>query len=485
MKVLADILDGVKVLELVGNKSVKINAIHFDSRKVIGGDVFIAVKGTQVDGHKFISSTIENGASAIICEVLPSEVNDKVVYVKVEDSSEALGMMASNYYDNPSSKLNLVGITGTNGKTTIATLLYRLFIGLGYKVGLLSTVRNYINDKVIDATHTTPDAIQLNKLLNDMAEEGCGYCFMEVSSHAIIQNRIAGLDFRGGIFTNITHDHLDFHKTFDEYIRAKKLFFDNLSAQSFALTNADDRNGKVMLQNTKAQKQTYALKSFADFKCKVLESHFDGMMLRVEGFDVWTRFIGNFNAYNLLAVYGTAILLDQQKDEVLTVISTLESVEGRFEYFRSESGLTGIVDYAHTPDALINVLKTINDIRTGNEKVITVVGAGGDRDKTKRPIMAKVAAEMSDRVILTSDNPRTEIPDEIIKDMQAGIEADKKRKVLAIADRREAIKTACLLANQGDIILVAGKGHETYQEVNGVKNHFDDKEELLENFKEL
>lgn len=480
MRILADILFGLRVESIVGNTNIEINNICFDTRKVLANDVFVAVKGFEVDGHKFIEKAIELGAKTIICEVLPDNLNSEICWIKVVNSSEATGVLASNYYDNPSQKLNLVGVTGTNGKTTTATLLYKLFQKLGYKVGLLSTIVNYIDFEAVKSTHTTPDAVQLNKLLNDMVLAGCEYCFMEVSSHSIAQQRIAGLEFKGGIFSNITHDHLDYHKTFAEYLKAKKMFFDKLPKSAFALTNIDDRNGKVMMQNTNAKVYTYALKSVADFKIKIIESHFEGMNLNIDGADVWTKFIGKFNAYNVLAIYSTAILLGQNKQEILTILSSLNSVDGRFETIRSKNNVTFIVDYAHTPDALENVLNTITEIRTGDEKLITVVGAGGNRDKTKRPIMAKIASSISNKVILTSDNPRDEEPETILNEMYEGVEAQNIRKVVKILDRKEAIKTACFMAEPNDIILVAGKGHENYQEIKGVKYHFDDKEVINE-----
>lgn len=485
MKQLSDILKNVAVDQLIGNTNITITGLTFDSRTVICGNAFIAVSGTQSDGHKFIETAITKGAVAIICEILPKEINSTITYIKVQNSSEALGIIASNYYNNPSSKLDLIGVTGTNGKTTIATLSYHLAKKLGYKTGLLSTVRNYVDEREIHATHTTPDAIAINKLLAEMIAAGCTFCFMEVSSHAIVQNRISGLEFKGGIFTNITHDHLDYHKTFEEYLKAKKMFFDKLPAKAFALVNIDDKNGKVMLQNTEATKNSYSLKSYSDFKCKVLESHFDGMLLNVDGEEVWTKLIGGFNAYNLLSVYGTAILLGHKKEEVLKTLSELNTVEGRFEYIKSSNGVTAIVDYAHTPDALMNVLNTINSIRQGAGKLISVIGAGGNRDKTKRPIMGKITAELSDKVILTSDNPRNEIPEDIIKEIYAGIDAFNKKKVVKIVNREEGIRTAIMLASKEDIILIAGKGHENYQEINGVRHHFDDKEIVAKLFKEI
>ncbi len=483
MKLLKDILYKAGIIEVVGSTNVAITALTFDSRKIEKDSLFIAVKGTQNDGHVYINDVITKGAIGILCEEFPSEINDKVTYVKVKDTSAALGIIASNFYDNPSEKLKLVGVTGTNGKTTTVTLLFNLFKKLGYKVGLLSTVKNQINNDVQAATHTTPDAIQLNALLKQMVDKGCTHCFMEVSSHAVVQNRIAGLVFTGGVFTNITHDHLDYHKTFDEYIKAKKRFFDLLGNSAFALTNKDDANGDVMLQNSKALKKTYSLRSMADYKCKVVENQFSGLLLNIDNQEVWSKLIGSFNAYNLLAVYATALLLKEDKTNVLTTLSSLTSVEGRFQYIRTDEGIIGIVDYAHTPDALVNVLKTIMDIRTGNEQVITVVGCGGDRDAAKRPMMAKIACDLSNKVILTSDNPRSENPAEIIKEMQKGVDAVNNKKTISITDRNEAIKTACSYAKRGDIILVAGKGHEKYQEIKGVKHDFDDMLVLQENLK--
>lgn len=462
-----------------------VSSVALDSRKVKKDSLFVATAGTTVDGHSFIDKAIELGAIAIVCERLPDNRKENVTYVKVNDSSYALGIISCNYFENPSAKLKLVGVTGTNGKTTTVTLLFNLFRSLGYAVGLLSTVQNKINNTVIPATHTTPDALTLNELLHSMVEQGCEYAFMEVSSHAIVQNRIAGLVFTGAVFSNITHDHLDYHKTFDEYIRAKKLFFDHLPSTAFALTNKDDRNGSVMVQNTRAEKFTYSLKSLSDFKCKVMENHLNGLFLQIDGKDVWVKLIGSFNAYNVLAVYATAVLLKQDKTNVLTALSNLNSVEGRFQYVKSEHGVIGIVDYAHTPDALKNVLETIKDIRTGNEQVITLVGCGGDRDNAKRPVMAAIACEYSTKVILTSDNPRSEDPESILDQMQKGINPVDVRKTLRITDRKEAIKTALSLCKSGDIILVAGKGHEKYQEIKGVKHPFDDFEILKETIKTL
>lgn len=466
-------------------KSNKVKGICFDSREIEEGFLFIAQKGTNVDGHKFINTAISKGAKYIVCEFIPEDVkelaqkNNEILFIVVKNSSNALGYIASEYYDNPSKKLKIVGITGTNGKTTTVTLLHNLFMLLGYKVGLVSTIVNKINNREIKATHTTPNAIELNKLFNQMVVEGCEFVFMEVSSHAIVQNRIAGVDFTGGIFSNITHDHLDFHKTFASYIKAKKAFFDNLSPKAFALTNVDDQNGMVMLQNTKAKKYTYSLKTIADFHAIVLENDFEAQLLNIEGVELWTKLIGQFNAYNVLVIYSTAILLGLKKDEILKVISQLEPAQGRFDSVSTSKGTKAIIDYAHTPDALINVIKTINQIRKSNGRLITVVGCGGDRDKTKRPIMAKIAAENSDTLILTSDNPRTEEPEEILKDMQSGLDIITEKKSFTIVNRHDAIKLACQLANKEDVILVAGKGHETYQEVNGVRHHFDDKEEVL------
>jgi UDP-N-acetylmuramoyl-L-alanyl-D-glutamate--2,6-diaminopimelate ligase len=485
MRYLSDIIEGLAFTGLQGSADIDITAVVFDSRKVVPGCLFVAVRGTVVDGHDYIEQAIKQGAAAIICEELPAHVTGEVDFLMVANSAKALGIVAANFYENPSANLKLVGVTGTNGKTTVATLLYQLFSDMGYKCGLLSTVENKISGKVIPSTHTTPDPVVLNGLLDEMVAQGCDYCFMEVSSHAVAQHRIEGLKFAGGIFTNLTHDHLDYHKTFDSYRDAKKGFFDGLSKNAFALTNIDDKNGNVMLQNTKAHKKSYALKSMADYRAKILENQFGGLLLNIDSEEVWFRMVGTFNAYNLLAVYATAMLLDQDKAKVLTSLSKLTGAEGRFEYTVAPNKVIGIVDYAHTPDAVQNVLSTIHNIRKGNEQVITVIGCGGDRDKTKRPVMAKVACEWSDKVIITSDNPRTEDPAQIIEDMKQGVDPAFKRHVLAIADRREAIKTACTLAQPGDIILLAGKGHEKYQEINGVRNHFDDMEELLDQFKDM
>jgi len=484
MKALKDILHGIPVRQVIGNLHVSVTGLHFDSRQVTPESLFVAVVGTRTDGHEYIELAIGMGASVVLCERLPQTIHDDVTYVHVDDTSFALGVSASNFYGNPSKQLRRVGVTGTNGKTTIATLLFKQFRELGYEVGLMCTVQNQISDRVVAATHTTPDPIALNKLLREMVDAGCDYCFMEVSSHAIVQQRIAGLNFAGGIFSNITHDHLDFHKTFEEYIRAKKTFFDGLDRFAFALVNADDRNGTVMLQNTFAHKKTYGIKSMADFKAKVIESHFDGMMLHLDGQEVWVKLVGGFNAYNILAVYGAAILLEQETMKVLTALSMITGAEGRFDTIVSDKGVIGIVDYAHTPDAVRNVLETINELRRKNEQVITVLGCGGDRDRAKRPQMAAVAVKNSDKVIITSDNPRTEDPLQIIRDMETGIPEEGKRKVFSIADRREAIRAACHLAQSGDIILVAGKGHEKYQEINGERIDFDDKQILRNAFNE-
>ena len=479
-----DILANCNLMEIVGEKDVDVVDITFDSRKVSQSTLFFAVKGTQVDGHDYIDNAIEKGASVIVCEKLPRKKADNVTYVKVDNSAYVLGVGASNFFGNPSEKLKLVGVTGTNGKTTIATLLYRLFTEAGYPCGLLSTIENIVNRDVIPSTHTTPDPIELNTLLQQMVDKGCEYAFMEVSSHSVAQDRIAGLRFAGGIFTNLTHDHLDYHKTMANYRNAKKKFFDDLPQNAFALTNLDDKNGAYMLQNTKARKLSYALKHDADFKGVVMESHFEGMLLKVNGTEMFTQLVGGFNASNILAIYGAATALGFNRDELLVEISKLRGANGRFDMVHSEKGIVGIVDYAHTPDALENVLVTINDVRCHKEMLITVVGCGGNRDTTKRPEMAAVAVKLSDRVILTSDNPRNEDPDEIIRQMKAGVPQEDQGKVLSITNRREAIRTAVALAKKGDIILLAGKGHENYQEINGVKNHFDDKEVLSEAFRE-
>ena len=475
---LQELLYKVSIVKVVGTTNVQVDAVAFDSRKVEASSLFVAVKGTQSDGHNYIFQTIEKGAKVVVLEAMPSELSDDVTYVQVEDSNKALGIIAANFYDNPSEKLKLVGVTGTNGKTTIVSLLTQLFGMLNVKVGMLSTIQNKIIDEVIPSTHTTPDALQLNFLLNEMLSAGCEYCFMEVSSHAIAQGRISGLHFAGGVFTNITQDHLDYHNTFAEYRDVKKSFFDLLPKSAFALTNKDDKNGMKMLEGTKADKTTYALKSLADYKCKVLENQFEGMLLNINKVDVWVKLIGDFNAYNMLSVYAVANLFGFEDFEVLTALSMLSAAEGRFQYLQSQEKITAIVDYAHTDDALKNVIATINNIRSNAEELITVVGCGGDRDKAKRPLMAAVACNLSNQVILTADNPRSENPDAIIEDMLAGLDPVQKKKVLVITDRAQAIKTACRLANANDIVLVAGKGHEKYQEINGEKFPFDDLEEL-------
>lgn len=480
MRDLQDILGNIKVKRLIEGESMSFEHIHFDSRKVEKNDLFVAVNGTQVDGHKYINSCIEQGANIIVCEDLPEPIISGITYLQVENSAAALGQLASNYHDNPSSKLKLIGITGTNGKTSTVTMLFNLFRALGYHVGLLSTVENRIDETEIKATHTTPDAIQLNSLIDEMVDAGCEYCFMEVSSHAIVQERISGLKFTGAIFSNITHDHLDFHKTFKEYIRAKKKFFDELPASAFALVNFDDKNGEIMLQNTKADKKSYGIKSLCDYKARIIENDFSGLHLDINKKDLWVPLVGEFNAYNLLAVYATAMEVGADELEVLQELSQIKTAEGRFEFVPGSEGINAIVDYAHTPDALSNVINTINDIRDGRGQLISVVGAGGDRDKTKRPEMASIAAENSNRLILTSDNPRTEDPEAILDDMEAGVTADRKKFVLRISNRKEAIKTAFALAQKGDVILIAGKGHEKYQEINGVRHHFDDKEIIRE-----
>ena len=470
------LLQGVEVRSLVGDGTVAVGRLEFDSRKVVPGTLFFATRGTQADGHAYIPAAVAAGAAAVVCEELPAERPVGVTFVQVPDSTVALGQVASAFYGHPSRRLKLVGVTGTNGKTTTATLLYRMFRRLGYKAGLISTVVYCVDDREIPSTHTTPDSIRLNAMMAEMVEAGCDYCFMEVSSHSLVQHRTAGLAFVGGIFSNITHDHLDYHKTFAEYIRAKKLFFDGLPAGAFALTNADDRNGMVMVQNTKATVKTYALQSFADFRCRIVETLLDGMLLNLDGSEVWVKFLGRFNAYNLTSVYATALLLGARRDEVLRILSDLTSVDGRFEPIHSKEGVTAIVDYAHTPDALQNVIGTINEIRKKDQRLYVVVGCGGNRDATKRPEMAKIAVDGSDMAVLTSDNPRLEEPGAIIEQMKSGLEPGAR--YLAITDRRGAIKAAVALARPGDIILVAGKGHETYQDVGGVKHHFDDREEV-------
>ena len=479
---LQEIVSGINILEIKGNCNLEISDIHIDSRKVEENHLFIAVKGTQTDGHAYIGKAIEKGAKAIVCETFPEDLKNDVTYIKVADTEDSVGKIATTFYGNPTSKLELIGVTGTNGKTTIATLLYNMFRKFGYKVGLISTVCNYIDDEAIPTEHTTPDPITLNKLLGRMADEGCKYAFMEVSSHSVAQKRIGGLTFTGGIFTNLTRDHLDYHQTVDNYLKAKKAFFDNLPKSAFALTNLDDKNGMVMLQNTKAKVCTYSLRSLSDFKGKVLEDGFEGMLLDINNVEVNVQFIGRFNASNLLAVYGAACLLGKKPEDVLLALSVLQPVSGRFDALRSPRGYSAIVDYAHTPDALVNVLSTIQEVLNGRGHVITVVGAGGNRDKGKRPIMAQEAVKQSDKVIITSDNPRFEEPQDIINDMLAGLNKEEIRKVLCIVDRKEAIKTACMLAQTGDAILVAGKGHENYQDIKGVKYHFDDKEVIREIF---
>jgi len=483
---LSDVLYKVSLNLVDGNTSVEIKDLQIDSRSVKPGGAFVAVRGGVADGHQFIEKAIENGAAVIVCEEMPADKKEAVTYVQVENSAIAAALMANNFYGKPSEKVKLVGVTGTNGKTTIATLLYKLFTSLGYKCGLLSTVENQIGETVVPATHTTPDAISLNYLLSKMVEAGCTHVFMETSSHAVHQHRTTGLDYAGGIFSNITHDHLDYHKTFDEYIRVKKSFFDSLSSDAFAISNADDKRGTVMLQNTNAKKYYYSLKTVAEFKGKILDNNLSGLMMTVNEVEVHFRLIGEFNAYNLLAVYGAAICLGEDKQEVLTALSMLTGAEGRFDYSVSpKEKVIAIVDYAHTPDALLNVLATIKKLKKGFEQVITVVGCGGDRDRTKRPVMAEAACEHSDRVIFTSDNPRSEDPAQIIKDMEEGLAVSYKRKYISIVDRKEAIKTAISLAKPEDIILIAGKGHEKYQEINGVRNHFDDKEIVREMFEVL
>lgn len=482
---LKDILYGVSIVSAKADMQLSVTELTFDSRTANADSLFFAIKGTANDGHDFIEKAIAQGCQNIVLEYGVEKLPESVNYIQVENSAKALGIAASNFFDNPSEQLKLIGVTGTNGKTTTMTLSYELFKNLGYKVGLLSTVVNKIGEDEIPSTHTTPNPIELNRLLAQMVEEGCEYCFMEVSSHAIDQERIAGLQFDVAGFTNISHDHLDYHKTFKAYIDAKKKFFDQLKSTAKAITNTDDKNGMVMLQNTKAKKHTYALKSVADFKAKIIESQFSGLVLNLDGTEFWSRLIGRFNAYNLLLVYSIALLLDQDKMEVLTELSKLGSVEGRFQYLISEENVTAIVDYAHTPDALENVLKTIEDIRTKNEKVITIIGCGGDRDKEKRPTMAKIACDYSEQVILTSDNPRSEDPNSIITEMQVGVEPQHFRKVLSIVDRYQAIKTACMMAQPNDIILIAGKGHEKYQEIKGVKHDFDDMKTVKELFEQL
>ncbi len=482
MKSLSELLNGLTAIYILGDKNCAIEGIAFDSRKVLRGTLFAALPGSTVDGHAYIPSAIQNGAAAVLCAKLPENPDPKITWIKAENVAYSFGLLTSNFFGNPSLAMKVVGITGTNGKTTTATLLYRLFRELGHKAGLFSTVCNYIDDQQIAATHTTPDSLEIQQLMAAMVTAGCTYCFMEVSSHAIDQERIAGIDFDGGVFSNLTHDHLDYHKTFAEYRNAKKKFFDHLKSEAFAITNIDDKNGLFMLQNTSARKLTYASKTLADFKVKVMESHFDGMLISLDGTEVWTHFVGNFNASNLLAVYSTALSLGAEREEVLRIISLLKPVDGRFETFKSPTGIFAVVDYAHTPDAIKNVLSAINEVRSGNETLFTVVGAGGDRDKTKRPEMAFEAAKASNKVILTSDNPRSEDPEVIISEMVKGVPADKAANVVTITNRKEAIRTACMMARPGDIILIAGKGHEDYQEIKGVKHHFDDREIVREIF---
>ncbi len=482
---LKEILYKVALETVHGTTDVAVNNIHFDSRKIESNDVFVAIRGVVSNGHDFIDKAVLLGASVIICDTLPSNLLPQITYVKVKDTNEALAYLATNFYDNPSQKLQLVGVTGTNGKTTIASLLYQLFKKAGFKVGLLSTVKIMVDEVEYKATHTTPDSLTINYYLDKMIEAGCEYCFMEVSSHGIHQKRTEGLQFVGGIFTNLSHDHLDYHPTFAEYRDVKKAFFDSLPKTAFALSNIDDKNGAVMLQNTKARKLSYALKTYADYKAVIIENQLSGLLLKINEQEVWVRLIGTFNAYNLLAIYGVAIELGIEKLDALRLLSELESVSGRFQFIVSKEKITAIVDYAHTPDALENVLSTINDIRTRNEQLITVVGCGGDRDKTKRPIMANIATEMSDKAILTSDNPRTENPETIIAEMEAGITPVNYKKYMSITDRKQAVKTACQLAQPNDIILIAGKGHETYQEINGVRHDFDDMQIVKEILEQL
>ncbi|WP_411893480.1 UDP-N-acetylmuramoyl-L-alanyl-D-glutamate--2,6-diaminopimelate ligase [Winogradskyella sp. A2] len=485
MKVLKDVLYKVTINAVVGSTGISVEKIEFDSRQISSNDVFIAIKGLQADGHNYIDKAIKLGAKAVVCEYLPEKLNDGITYVEVANSNQALAYMASNYYEHPSENLKLVGVTGTNGKTTVSSLLYQLFKKAGYKVGLLSTVKIMVDNKEYQTTHTTPDSLSINRYLKLMNDEGVEYCFMEASSHGIHQSRTEGLSFAGGIFTNLSHDHLDYHKTFAEYRDVKKSFFDSLPKTAFALSNIDDKNGLVMLQNTQARKLTYALKNYADYRAQILENDFSGLLLKLNDNELWAKLIGDFNAYNILAIYGAAELLGLDSNEILRLISELENVSGRFQYFISEDRITAIVDYAHTPDALKNVLETINSIRTKNEELITVVGCGGDRDKTKRPKMAHIASALSTKVIFTSDNPRSEEPDAIIADMEKGVEPQNYKKTLSITDRKQAIKTACQMAESKDIILIAGKGHETYQEINGQRFDFDDYKTVQELLKQL
>lgn len=480
---LSELLKKIQAVQIIGSQEIDIIGVNIDSRRVANGHIFMAMKGTQADGHAYIPAAIKNGAIAILCEELPDEKDKNVTYIQVADSEDAVGKIATIFYGDPTSNLELVGVTGTNGKTTIATLLYEMFRKFGYKTGLISTVCNYIDGEAIPTEHTTPDPVTLNSLLGRMSDEGCKFVFMEVSSHAIDQKRISGLRFAGGIFTNLTRDHIDYHKTMENYLKAKKKFFDDMPKSAFSLTNLDDKNGLVMTQNTRSKVATYSLRSLSDFKGRILESHFDGMLLDFNNKELFVQFIGKFNASNLLAVFGTAVLLGKKEEDVLLALSTLHPVAGRFDSMRLPSGYTAIVDYAHTPDALVNVLNAIHEVLEGKGKVITVVGAGGNRDKGKRPIMAKESARLSDRVIITSDNPRFEEPQDIINDMLAGLDAEDRKKTISIADRKEAIRTACMLAEPGDVILVAGKGHENYQDIKGVKHHFDDKEVIAETFR--
>ena len=485
MKELKDILYKVTINAVVGSTGIAVNKLEFDSRKIETNDAFVAIRGTLTDGHNYIEKAILDGATSIVCEVLPENLQDGITYVEVANSNEALAFMAANYYEHPSENLKLVGVTGTNGKTTVTSLLYQLFKKAGYKVGLLSTVKIMVDNTEYKATHTTPDSLTINKYLKLMNDEGVEFCFMEASSHGIHQSRTEGLKFTGGIFTNLSHDHLDYHETFAEYRDVKKAFFDHLPKDAFALSNMDDKNGLVMLQNTEAKKYTYALKNYSDYRAQILENEFSGLLLKVNDSELWTKLIGSFNAYNILAIYGAAELLGLEKDEILRLISELDNVSGRFQYFISEEKITAIVDYAHTPDALKNVLETINSIRTKNEELITVVGCGGDRDKTKRPKMAHIASALSTKVIFTSDNPRSEVPETIIEDMEKGVEPQNFKKTLSITDRKQAIKTACQLAEAKDIILIAGKGHETYQEIKGERFDFDDYKTVQEFLKQL
>ena len=485
MNILKDILYNVALISVQGSTDVHVNAVHYDSRKINKNDVFVAIKGAQFDGHSFINSAIENGASVIVAETLPQTKSNNITYIEVESSSSALAYMSANFYQHPSKNLKLIGITGTNGKTTVATLLFNLFKAAGYKVGLISTVKIMVDKTTYTATHTTPDSLVINSYLKQMNDVGVEYCFMEVSSHGIHQHRTKGLNFTAGIFTNLSHDHLDYHSSFAEYRDVKKSFFDGLPKTAFALTNVDDKNGKIMTQNTIAKTYSYALKSYADYRTQILENHFKGLLLKINDSDIWVKLIGSFNAYNLTAVFACADILGLEKDELLRLMSTLENVNGRFEYFITANNITVIVDYAHTPDALKNVLQTINDIRTQNEDLISVVGCGGDRDKTKRPKMGHIASALSSKVIFTSDNPRSEDPDAIISEIESGVEPQNFKKIMAITNRKQAIKTACQLANTNDIILVAGKGHESYQEINGVRTEFNDYKVALECLNQL